>query len=58
MNELVAFLLPRIVEDRIALKFVDDRFSVGDRWVVEGDTKRRIVELITPRSEGTDSLEG
>jgi hypothetical protein len=58
VHPLGEFLLVRIAEDRAALKFFDDRFGFGDRWVAECDTRRRIVELVALGAADVDSLEG
>ena len=46
MRDLADFLLARIAEDEAALRHLADRFGIGDRWLIECETRRRIVHLI------------
>ncbi|MFN2517824.1 MAG: DUF6221 family protein [Jatrophihabitantaceae bacterium] len=58
MHPLVEFLLARTAEDRDALQMFDARFPFGDRWVLECDLKRRVIELIAAGLDDVDDLAG
>jgi hypothetical protein len=58
VEELVAFLLARIAEDRVWLQWLESTFGNARRWVADCDVRLQIVRLVAPHPIGVDSLAG